>query len=881
MADRHSLPLMDGAPQESPFEPATVKVPKSAKKNGVDFNDGVLSIEQPDGGVTINFNGLSPDAPKEDGFYANLAFKIEPGELARIASDLLRDIEADDQSRNEWLETRARGIGLLGLKLEDQRASSVDAPLEGQSKVRHPLLLEAVLQFQANARGELLPAAGPVKVRNDTPIKPDQPDQRPPMMLPSPGPGYPPQQIPQPPDQTVQFREELATALETDFNHYLTVDAPEYYPDTDQMMFLVGFGGLGIKKVYNCPIRRRPVSESIDAKDFIVHDATTDLRNAGRITHRIRMRPSTLKRMQILGAYRDVPLTAGAPFQPNSVDRKIAETQGTNVNVMTQSQHEQPHEIYETYCELDILGFEHKEKGKPTGLRIPYKVTIHKTSQQILEIRRNYEEDDKLCMPKEYFVDYPFARSFGFYPIGLLHILGNSTVALTAAWREMLDMGMFANFPGFLYAKQVGRQHTNNFRVQPGSGLPVDVGMGSIRDAVMPLPYKDVGASFSGFIERIEEVSRRVGGVAEIQIGEGKQEVPVGTTLALIEQATKMMDAVHKRLHAAQQKEFGLLKERFKEDPEAFWRHNKKPAYRWQKDQFKAALDIAEIVPVADPNNPTSLHRIAKATAVKTLQQLNPTLYDSMQVDRRIMRIVGIDPEGLFLPTPSTPPPDPRLEAVKAKAQGQSQQAQVQRETAQAKVQQAMIQSGDKRAQMASQEKIAQMKAMGDTVGQQQKAEMERQLGQQKLAQAQQKNEMDIQAKDRKMRADIQRDMMKAQQDFHIQRATNAMQMQAKQQELRQNAQMQRMQGAQDLATNRMKMQGQMQMDREQHDHSMALQREQGQQKMAQGEMMGQQKFQQSQAANQQKMDQSRRMGKEKVKHTKAITRAKGGGVKE
>ncbi|HEY6020311.1 MAG TPA: hypothetical protein VIY48_10520, partial [Candidatus Paceibacterota bacterium] len=664
-----------GSPPTNPFsKPETIEL--NQPDNVVSINNGVQQVKNPDGSVTFDFNPKI-NAPEDDDndFYRNLADDIDPAELVRISSDLLDGIQIDLQSRREWLQTRARGIELLGFKLE---IPSGEATGEGISKVRHPLLADAVLRFQANARGELLPAGGPVKVRNDTTLGPKKPLQQAPSPPPSPPPGQPPQmghnggpplspaggsppapnglsgagpaggppapsqppgmqnpaltagagnpgasapgappptgmmQPPAPviPDGQNDPADELAEALETDFNHYLTAVATEYVPDTDRMLFWVGAGGQGFKKVYNCPLRQRPVSESVDADNMVVNNATTDLDNCGRITHIIKMRPSTLKRMQLVGAYRDVPLTsAPSMIPPTPVEQAKNEISG--ITPQAQKPQDAEHEIYECYCELDIEGFEHKNKGKVTGLAVPYVVTIHKESRQILQVRRNWEEGDKLCIAKQYFVSFPFVNADGFYGIGLINILGNTTAALTAAWRECLDAGMFANFPGFVYQKQFGRQLTNNFRVSPGGGIGLDTGGMPIGQAVMPLPYKDIGAAFAGFIQHMEEVGQRVGGAADIGVGEGKQDAPVGTTLALIEQATKVMDAVHKRLHAAQAKEFMLLKDRFKEDPEAFWRHNKRPARQWTIEQFKQALNERELVPVADPNNPTSLHRIA------------------------------------------------------------------------------------------------------------------------------------------------------------------------------------------------------------------------------------------------------------------------------
>jgi hypothetical protein len=510
-------------------------------------------------------------------------------------------------------------------------------------------------------------------------------------------------------------RDLLAQALEKDFNHYLTVTASEYVPDTDQMLFKTGFGGLGIKKVYNCPIRRRPVSESVNTEDLVVSNALTNLTNAGRITHVVKMRPSTLKRLQLLKFYRDVPIgTPTQSDQPTAVDQAKADVQGVQPQV--QDPKDADHTMLEMLCELELDEFAPQHfKGK--GLPLPYRVTIEKDSQKILEIRRNWRENDKQCLAKEYYVEYVFVRAFGFYGLGLLHILGNTTKTLTAAWREFIDSGMFANFPGFLYAKGAGRQLTNTFRVAPGTGVGLDIGLQKLSDAVMPLPYKDLGPAFTAFIQHVEELGQRLGGTAQLNVGEGRQDAPVGTTLALIEQSTKQTGAVMKRLYQAQAKEFQLLKERFREDPEAFWRFNKRPAQQWQKDQFKQALEDFDLVPVADPNNPTSLHRAAKSEWLKQVAIAAPGLLDVKKVFLRSAKDMEIsDPDDLVAP-PAPPqsasppvPPDPNKVgelALKERKMIHEEQTAADKSAMDQRIQAAKMQNDA--AERASKEKIAEM----------------------------------------------------------------------------------------------------------------------------------------------------------------------------
>jgi hypothetical protein len=409
------------------------------------------------------------------------------------------------------------------------------------------------------------------------------------------------------------------------------------------MLFMVGFGGDGFKKVYFCPLRNRPVSESIDAEDLIVNNSATDLENSRRITHRIMMKPSVVKRMQIIGAYRDIPLSEpGAPSLNAAQEERNAQ-QGVSNTVMNHEDRDR--EIYECYCELDIKGFEHLWKKKPSGLEVPYRVTVDVSSRQILSIVRNYEEGEELPTARKVFVKYPFVPGLGFYDIGLLHILGNTTNAVTAAWRELLDAGMFAAFPGFLMADQGARQNTNIFRVPPGGSATVKTNGMKISDAIMPLPYKEPSPALMTLAQNIAEYGQRVGGTSELAVGEGRQDAPVGTTLAIIDQATKVMNSVHKRLHSAQAEEFQLLKKCFSDNPESFWQRNKSPAYPWDEQTFRQALDNYYLIPQADPNTASHTQRMMKTMALIQLAQTAPDMYDLKAVNRQALRTIGYNPD--------------------------------------------------------------------------------------------------------------------------------------------------------------------------------------------------------------------------------------------
>lgn len=604
----------------------------------INQDGAIMKIDHGDGSITLSLDG-KPIADAEDvegqpeGWFDNLSNKIDDTELARITEDLLRGVQDDLESRNEWIEDRAQGIKLLGLKIElpGLQGTGDGAPIEGMSKVRHPLLQEAVLRFQANARSELLPTDGPVKIRDDAN------------------------------GSTVQ-RDEIANAFEKDMNHFLTSTAREYYPDTDRMLLLLGFGGTSFKKVFFCPLRNRPASDSVDADNLIVNNSATDLSTAMRITHRVMLKPSTVKRLQILGVYRDIDLSTPMEVMPDAAAEAKASQQG--ITTTSANPEDRDREIYEIYCELDIKGFEHKFKGKVTGLEIPYRVTIDVSSREILSITRNYDQPDAGMLPeaRTTFVKYTFVPGLGFYDIGLLHILGNTTNAITAAWRELLDAGMYANFPGFLISDTGARQNTNIFRVPPGGGAQVKTGGQKISDAIMPLPYKEPSGALMSLVENMSQTGMRVGGTSELQVGEGRADAPVGTTLAMIEQATKILNAVHKRMHSAQAEEFALLVQCFREHPESFWERNRKPTIQWNEELFLQALSDVELVPQADPNTSSHSQRVMKIMALKQLQAANPGLYDEIAIDKAALRSIGwSNPEQFLKPEDQRNQPSPEL----------------------------------------------------------------------------------------------------------------------------------------------------------------------------------------------------------------------------
>jgi hypothetical protein len=366
----------------------------------------------------------------------------------------------------------------------------------------------------------------------------------------------------------------------------------------------------------------------------------------------------------------------------NVVDVELANISGVEPKTLMEHR-EIDREIYECYCELNLKGFEHKEDGEETGLPLPYRVVIDKDSRQVLEIRRWWEEGDETYTRKEVFVEYVFVPAFPGVNLGLLHILGNASRALTAAWRIALDNGMLANFPGGVMARSSGRQQTTTIRVGPGQVAPLDVDGVPLKEAFLPLPYRDITAGFMQMIQNVEQTSQRVGGTAEMAVGEGRQDVPVGSTIAMIEQATKVLNAVHKRMHQAQGKEFALLKELFRRDPDSLWRSNRNPNFQKDAALLEEALENYDIVPKADPNCSSQTLRIQKAIALKQLAAQNPQLYNMQEVDRRILEMVDIeDIDSLWNQTPpQQQQPDPALmmeaQAKMMTAQAKQQEVQI------------------------------------------------------------------------------------------------------------------------------------------------------------------------------------------------------------
>lgn len=631
--------------------------------------DPVASFSQQDsddGGVIITISGLAePDRkPKSDRFDANLAEDLNDFAMDNLASHLLEGITADLNSRRDWLDTANLAASFLGIKLEDPTTSvSADGTI---CKEVSTCMLEAVTKLWGTARAELLPSSGPVKVRRD-----DAP-------LPLPQGGQQDPQAQQADHLEDERLDELADALERDMNHYLTVLDREYYPDTSKMLFHRALIGNAFKKVYNCPIRRKPVSVWVKAQDLIVSNDCSHLSGAGRVTELIRYRQSTMRRLQVGGYYRDIPLMqpTGAPTE---TELSVAETEGITATPTLPGDFE--HKVYECYCEIgtgingltgDMADLERDENGKRPGFPLPYRVSIDEDSRKVLEIRRNWKKGDTDYQPRRRYVKYGFIPGFGFYDLGLIHMVGNPTQVATMIQRSCVDNALLNNFPAFIGAKGPGtRQENTVLRPGPGQVVTWDVaGAQSISEVLMPMPYKPPSAEAMALGQKVEADVKRLAGVIELPLTEGRLgNTPVGTIMSYIEAISMVPGAVHKDDHIAQAEEFEMLRELLAEQPAILWQGNRSPARKWQTAE---ELLLPELVPAADPNTPSQIHRLLKLQGLIQLGGMPQFMgvANNRAIYRHAVRILtGDSAQEYELPEQQgQPAPDPKVLAAQIKA---------------------------------------------------------------------------------------------------------------------------------------------------------------------------------------------------------------------
>ena len=593
----------------------------------MDFAGGAEVIETPEGAL-VQALALAEGEEEEAiivPFDANLAEYIEDGELGAIASDLVSVYEDDLSSRSDWEETYTKGLDLLGVKAEPERTQ----PFEGASAVSHPLVAGAVVQFQSQAYKEILPAGGPVRTKingADTPEKQEQ-----------------------------------AARVKNYMNHLIMDEMEEYDPDTDQLLFYLPISGSAFKKVYYDPELQRPVSQFVPAQDVVVSYTASDLRTAPRITHVLKMQDNDVRKMQVAGVYRDIELSSSGHDEPDKVQSKVDEIEG-----MRPSYKDEVRTILEMHVLLDLEDFPDidPETGEPTGIKLPYIVALDLDSSQILSIRRNYKEEDPRRLPVEYFVHYKFLPGLGFYGFGLTHMLGGLGRAATSLLRQLIDAGTLANLPAGFKARGV-RVTNHDEPLQPGEWRDIDTLGGNLRDALLPLPYKEPSATLAQLLGVLVDEGRRFVSIADEQMQGMNQEMPVGTAVAMLERGTKVLSAIHKRLHYAQKREFRILARIIGEHlPLAYPYELPGETENLKQQDFSGSVDI---LPVSDPNIFSMAQRVALAQEQLRLAQSNPQMHNLHAAYRRMYQALEIQNIDEILPPPQQPQPmDPAMENGRA-----------------------------------------------------------------------------------------------------------------------------------------------------------------------------------------------------------------------
>jgi hypothetical protein len=557
-----------------------------------------IEIEDPES-VTIGLDGLEieikPEKETADDFDANLAEYLDERELAQICGDLLGDVESDVSSRKDWMQTYTDGIELLGMKLEER-----SEPWEGACGVYHPLLSEALVKFQAETVMETLPPAGPVKtviVGRETP-------------------------------------EKLAAAdrVQKDMNYQITEEMPEFRPEHERMCWGLGLSGNAFKKVYYDPSLARQVSLFVPAEDLIVPYGATDLQSAERVTHVMRKTENEMRKLQVAGFYRDVDL--GDPVSSfDEVEKKIAEKMGFQAST------DDRYKVLEIQVNLDITGHEDEdEDGNPTGIALPYIVTIEKGTQNVLAIRRNWRPEDETKQKRNHFVHYGYVPGFGFYCFGLIHLVGAFAKSGTSLIRQLVDAGTLSNLPGGFKTRGL-RVKGDDTPISPGEFRDVDVPSGVLKDNILPLPYKEPSQVLYSLLGTIVEEGRRFASASDMKIADMSANTPVGTTLAILERTLKVMSAVQARVHYSLKQELKLLKDIIRDYTPDEYSYEPDVGNRFAK---QSDYDNCDVIPVSDPNAATMSQKVVQYQAVLQLAQQAPQLYDMGQLHRQMLEVLGI-----------------------------------------------------------------------------------------------------------------------------------------------------------------------------------------------------------------------------------------------
>ena len=575
-----------------PFEVDIEKNPSEQELKVEVVNPDAVSIETEDGGVIVDFEGdVTEDLVGPD-HNSNLAEFLEDGDLEKMAADLIDDFESDRTSRNEWSRSYIKGLDLLGMKIEER-----SQPWQGASGVFHPLLTEAVVRFQAQAMGEIFPPSGPVRTKIV--------------------------------GKNTKEKTAQSQRVEDEMNYLLTEDMTEYRDEMEQMLFRLPLAGSAFKKVYYDPIMERPCSMFVPAEDFVVSYGASDLMSCPRYTHIMKKTENEIKELMVNGFYREVELSE--PYQDESeIQEKYDEMDGA----------EHVYEDDERYTILEM----HVDVDMPEpfqdsdGLARPYVITIDKSSRAILSIRKNWYETDPKKTKRQHFIHYRYLPSLGFYGTGLIHLIGGLAKSATSILRQLIDAGTLSNLPAGLKARGL-RIKGDDSPLMPGEFRDVDVPGGAIRDSITFIPYKEPSSVLYQLLGNIVEEGRRIGSVADVQVGNMNPQAPVGTTLALLERSMKVMSGVQARLHASLKKELRIL---------AKCIHDFMPpeyAYETEEGSFSRTEDFdgrVDVIPVSDPNASTMAQRVTQYQAALQLAQQAPQLYDMGKLHRQMLEVLGI-----------------------------------------------------------------------------------------------------------------------------------------------------------------------------------------------------------------------------------------------
>jgi hypothetical protein len=535
-------------------------------------------------------------------FDANLAEYLDESALEELASELTSDFDDDIGSRKDWMQTYVDGLELLGMKIEERTE-----PWEGACGVYHPLLSEALVKFQAETMMSSFPAAGPVKTQiigKETPEK-----------------------------------KASAVRVQEDMNYQLTDVMTEFRPEHERMLWGLGLSGNAFKKVYYDPHIERQISLFVPAEDLVVPYGASNLETAERVTHVMRKTENELRRLQVAGFYRDIDL--GDPENVlDEVEKKIAEKMGFRATTDSR------YKLLEMSVDLDLPGFEHEEDGEPTGIKLPYIVTIEKGSSKVLAVRRNWNPDDETCQKRQHYVHYGYVPGFGFYCFGLIHLIGAFAKSGTSLIRQLVDAGTLSNLPGGFKARGL-RVKGDDTPISPGEWRDVDVPSGTIRDNLLPLPYKEPSQTLMALLGQIVDEGRRFANTADLQISDMSANAPVGTTLAILERTLKVMSAVQARVHYAMKQELKLLKDIIAAyTPEEYDYQPTEGSRRAKRSDY----DDVYVIPVSDPNASTMAQKIVQYQAVMQLAQQSPQIYNMPLLHRQMLEVLGIKEASKLVP---------------------------------------------------------------------------------------------------------------------------------------------------------------------------------------------------------------------------------------